>query len=334
MLWGANWWDAAQAIGTTAAVVVALLLAAWESYRHRTTQKELSGLKQKEAERAEIGQAGLVSAWVEHSYQPSRNGTHYSLTAHVYVANESNDPVFDVHVTIGTGDPVVQIGPLSVPMPISVVPPRRTRTWDISLPLMAHSPAVGQLPAEPVARLSFSTPQGKRWHRNFEGKLSQKLAETSTYLQNDPEVGERQLGDLENPYNPMQIALSFFSAATADPPARYQDVAPMLAPTAPGWANFSERWPEICEMVEGYGLAAHVVYPAPRIAYVKLVHDDDSKKEVSEAGYITVRALVATLIFLPDIGWRLFSIGAGATAPEWVPFPSNSLLAEVKKDPE
>lgn len=325
-IWGASWWDAAQAVGTLAAVLVALGLAIWEVMRHRKTQLELEALKASEATRYEEQQAGLVSAWVESEYIDSSDASHYEHRAMVHVANEGAEPVFNVHVVIGIGSPVIQLGPLSIPVPIPVLPPRRVRSWDISLALMAHAAPVGRISGEAVARIDFSNAAGARWHRNYEGVLFRSKGVTSTLFDHDGDEGERQLGDLASPFNPMQVAYTFFAAAVDDSPPSADEVRVVLASSAPGWSDFDEAdWEELRDLVSGYGLAAHVYYPAPRVAYVRLVHDEDAKREISESGYVDVRALVATLVFLPGEGWRIFSVGEGATRPDWIAFPSGSL---------
>jgi len=105
----------------------------------------------------------------------------------------------------------------------------------------------------------------------------------------------------------------------------------LLARTAPAWSDFDDdAWAALRAAVAGYGLAAHVYYPAPRVAYVRLVLEDDANQETSEAGFVEVRALVTTLVFLPGEGWRIFSVGAGVTRPDWIPFPAGSLAEDVR----
>lgn len=41
----------------------------------------------------------------------------------------------------------------------------------------------------------------------------------------------------------------------------------------------------------------------------------------SAAGYIEVRAQIMTLVFYSGLGWRVFSVGSGATEPDWIEFP-------------
>lgn len=332
-VWGASWWDAAQALGTLAAVLLALGLAIWEARRHRTTRLELEALKANESTRIEEQQAGLVSAWVESEYAASSDGSHYEQRSVVHVANEGTEPVFNVHVVVGIGNPIVQLGPISVPVPIPVLPPRRVRSWDISLAVMANSDPVGVIAGEPVARVDFSNAGGVRWHRNYEGILHRSNGASTPLFDRGVEEGEKQLGDLTNAFNPMQVAYAFFGAAVDDSPPPVDEIRVLLASTAPAWSHFGEaEWEHVRDQISPYGLAAHVYYPAPRVAYVRLIHDDDTDKEVSEAGYVEVRALVVTLVFLPGEGWRIFSVGAGATRPDWIGFPIGSLNQGLRGD--
>jgi hypothetical protein len=331
-LWGAQWWDAVQAIGTLAAVVVALGLAGWEGFRLRAARRELAEVKAAEATRLEEQQASLVSAWIESDFVPSEDGSHYTHEATVHVANEGNEPVYSVHVVIGAGVPVTQLGPLSVPVPIPVLPPRRSRSWNISLPLLATSSAVGLIPGELVARIDFSDIRGERWHRNFEGVLGRGADEPGQLFTEDTETGESQLGDLSNAFNPMQVAGAFWAAAISDDPPPVDEIRVTLASTASAWADLDEAsWAEMRSSISGYGLAAHVYYPAPRVAYVRLVHEDDQSKEVAESGFVEVRAQVITLVFLAGQGWRIFSVGGGATRPDWIGFPQGSLTRDVRE---
>lgn len=237
LLWGANWWDAAQAVGTLAAVLVALGLAMWEAVRHRRTRRELADLKAAEGIRYEEQQAGLVSAWVESEYLPSEDASHYEQIARVQVANESAEPVFNVHVVVGLGNPVVQIGPISVPVPIPVLPPRHVRSWDISLALLAHTPPVGSMLGQPVARVDYTSASGLRWHRDYQGVLSTSQGSSTPIFDFDPEAGEKQLGDLANAFNPMQVAYTLYGAAIDDSPPPAEKVAIRLARTAPAWGR-------------------------------------------------------------------------------------------------
>jgi hypothetical protein len=202
-VWGADWWDAWQAFGTVGAVAIAMLLALYEGVRARRAEKALTSEREQRLQSDRFATAALVSAWVETQYEPAADGTHYLRRGTLYLANESNEPVFNVHVVVGVGQPVVQIGPLAVPAPL---------------------PVVSELRA-----------------------LGHELA--------------------------------------------------------------------------NYGMAAHAWYPAPQVAYVRLVHEGDQDNVPSVAGYVEVRAQIITLVFYAGAGWRVFSAGAGATEPDWIEFP-------------
>lgn len=325
-MWGSAWWDASQAIGTLAAVVVALGLAGMEAARARKAERERDELRkhQQTLERRRV--AALVSSWVEVSYAPSTDGTHYVQRATVFVANGSDEPVFNVHVRLGVGEPPVQIGPLAVPVPIRVLPARHTRQWDVSLGMLAWSSAEGQLPSDPAARLDFSDARGVRWHKDFSGTLTEPPSSPTSFLDRDEDLGIAQLGDLSNPFNPMAVAMAFGSLAQdGDADSTFEEAKAFLEDDVAGWRVFDiTRWSELRQALAGFGLAAHPWYPAPYVAYVRLVHDDDADKSISDAGYTEVRAHVLTLTFRPERGWRIFSVGA-ATAPDWIGFPGRTL---------
>lgn len=89
--------------------------------------------------------ASLVSAWVEVGYQQHPSGNHYMWRSTVTVANESNEPVFDVHV----------------------LPPRRQRSWDISSGSSAFDDGQSGIREEPAARIEFQDARHIQWHRDF-----------------------------------------------------------------------------------------------------------------------------------------------------------------------
>lgn len=329
-VWEAKWWDAWQAFGTVGAVAIALMLALFEGMRARRAEKALASEREQRLRSDRFASAALVSAWVETRYEPSDDGTHYLRRGTVHLANESNEPVFNVHVVIGVGQPVVQIGPLAVPSPIPVLPPRRHRSWDISLGLLAYGGGL-QVPSDPVAKIYFSDAQDVRWNRDFEGRLREQI-EGQQEPQPDKVEGVKQLGDPSNTFNPIWTALAFSHLIQReDPPVTASEVAPLLAANAPGWQAFGDsEFQEMGQSFADYGMAAHVWYPAPQVAYVRLVHEGDQDKVVSEAGYVEVRVQIITLVFYAGIGWRVFSVGAGATEPDWIGFPPGAIADDPR----
>lgn len=319
-LWGAKWWDAWQAFGTVGAVTIAVLLALFEGYRARRAESALSSERQERHASERRATAALVSAWVETEYLPAPSGRNYIRQGTLHVANESNEPVFNVHVVVGIGHPIVQIGPLAAPVPIPVLPPRRHRSWDVTLGLLGHGGGL-QIPSEPVAKIYFSDTQEVRWKRGFEGQLHEQFKAPK-----EPKIGEdeglQQLGDPSNNFNPIWTALAFLElVGREDPPPTVAELAPLLAKHAPDWAAMDDTEIQAWgKELDEFGMAAHVWYPAPQVAYVRLVHEKDQEKELSAAGYIEVRAQIITLVFYAGTGWRVFSVGEGATEPDWIEF--------------
>lgn len=237
--WDAKWWDAWQAFGTVGATAIAVLLAVLGGIRASVAETALARERKAQAKADRLGVASLVSAWVETSYEVSSSGANYVRRGTVYLANESNEPVFDVHVVIGIGRPIVQIGPLAVPAPIPVLPPRRNRSWDISLALLGRSGGMS-LPSDPVARVFFTDSKGVRWERSFDGQLSEQVPDTSAPEPNETE-GLKQIGDSSNAFNPIGAALGFMNLISRqEPPVTAAEVAPLLAVNASGWNEFSD----------------------------------------------------------------------------------------------
>lgn len=124
-LHGADWWEAATAIGTVGAVIVALLLAWSESRRARRAEKALAAEQTRQRAAVEEAQSSMVSAWVEIEPAASSEGTHYERRATVHVTNESDRPVYNANVCIGVQnetDRWTPVGPLAVPLPLQFSP--------------------------------------------------------------------------------------------------------------------------------------------------------------------------------------------------------------------
>ncbi|MFJ6002733.1 hypothetical protein [Arthrobacter sp. NPDC092385] len=306
-------------------------LAISEGVRARRAEGALEDERGRSLEQERVGVASLVSAWVEVEYVPDASSTHYLRRSKVIVANESNEPVFDVHVIIGVGDPLVQVGPLAVPTPIPVLPPRRHREWDISSGLSALDSGVGAVPDEPAARIDFDDSRAVRWRRNFDGKLIEM-----TQLVVDPplteEEGTRQIGDLTNWLNPMGVAISFLNVLRQDgSPPTLRDLQPFLAEGAPSWKATT---PDLIELLRNdladYGLAAHTWYRTPQIAYVRLIPSEAERLRETPTGYYTAGGRYLTLVFYAGQGWFVFSVGGMVTTPEWIGFPKGAISPDPR----
>lgn len=328
MIWGATWWEAASALGTVGAVVVALLLAAGEGARARRAERALAKERADQRADAEERQAGMVSAWVEIQATPSEDGSHYERKATVHVANESDRPVYNANVCIGVQNALnrwTPVGPLAVPLPLPVLASRSRQSWDITIPLLACSIEGGTIMSGPTAAIAFTDSSGERWTRNFDLALTrQSAAGEAALFAIDPEYGEEQMGQIENPFNPVTTVLSFLNALGRDGPD-WELVSHLLDPGADGWAKMTDdQWVEAAKDWSQLGIAAHVHYPAPRIAYVKTLTDDAADQRVEGPGYVEVPMTIFTLRFVRGEGWKVFSIG-GPTPAHMIEFPEKDL---------
>lgn len=230
-IWGAEWWEAWQAFGTVGATTIAILLALYEGVRARRAVAALASEREQRLRSDRLATAALVSGWVETQYVPASEGRYYLRRGTLHLSNESNEPVFNVNVVLGIGQPIVQIGPLAVSIPIPVLPPRRHRSWDISLGLLAHGGGL-QIPSEPVAKIYFTDGKEVRWIRDFEGRLREQAAgEMETHP--DEEEGLRQLGDPSNTFNPIWTAMAFLNLI------RRSDPLPLLL----SWLHYWLKMP-------------------------------------------------------------------------------------------
>ena len=283
--WTVEWevWTVLTSVGTVGATIVALVIAL------------RSWLGDKDSA------ARVVSVWVTDDYSPRDDGRSYTRTVTVHIANEGEQPVFDAHLIVKLGRDRTPVGPLSAPTPISVIPPRRELTFDISTSLLAHSNSWN-----PVARLYFSDPRGKRWLRDEEGVLTNISKLRSDWSESERPADEGQLGD-ESLLNPMAIALGFL-AELAAPDMNPRDILVALAPEASGWDGVD--WDNLREELDNYSPTSMVDYPAPRIARIKLSGDKSLEGHVVEGEGLKLEDyMFMTLTLVPDRGWRIFSIG-------------------------
>ncbi len=312
----ATWQDTATAVGTLLAVAVAVGVALYESIR-------AARLRRSAKEKERVATAGLVSAWVEETYTPNEDGSAYVRRLTLHLDNESNEPVFRVTVTVGVGYDTRSIGPLAVPAPVPVLPARRALSWDISLAVRAHDDT-----GFPCAEVAFTDSSDRRWLRKFDGTLAETTGLTATLMErSDPERGERQLGRDADPSNAMAVALAFLHSLEASE-VHLDEFRGLLAPEARGWDDFDDDTrAEIAASLSSYGVGGFVQYPAPHVAYVKVVPEHIADHVVAGGDSLPVEASIVTLTYIPDRGWRVFSYGA-ATEPDRIPFQAGTLFED------
>jgi hypothetical protein len=297
-------WTVLTTVGTVGATLVALVLAlrAW------TQEKDAT--------------ARFVSAWVTDEYQPRSDGSSYKRVAHLHVANESNEPVFNAMVNVHIGRDLTPIGPLAAPAPISVIPQRRELIFDISVPLLAHADSW-----YPKAALTFTDPKGRHWLRGVNGELQDVSRQGLRWSKKSGPGDERQLGNQESLFNPMLIALTFLSGLRDDK-TEIDDLRVLLAPEASDWDKAD--WDSLRSELADFQPTSMVDYPAPRIARVKLSGDKTlGGKSVQGNGKpleLDVYMFM-TLTLDPQQGWRVF--GVGANVPPDAIYFGGSLSEEI-----
>ncbi len=301
-----------------------------ETVRARRAERGLKLERQSRADDARRAVASLVASTVDVNPEPSDDASHYIQRASLQIANQSAEPVFNVRVIVAVSDPPVPIGPLAAPAPIPVLPAGHKRTWDITVGLLAHARLASTLGMHPTTELFFTDSQGERWHRAYDGKLSVASKSKRIEFRDISDGNEAQLGELDNHFNPLPIVLAFLDALTSKgKKPTVEDIAPLLSPTANGWEVLTDAAvAEMGEELSAYGLAAHIWYPAPFVAWARLIRDDDARVPVQTGEFRSVDAKILTLCFLPTIGWRVF--GIGPTAPDWIAFPPGSLTDDPR----
>lgn len=327
---GANVWDVLTALGTLFAVIVAVGVAVVEASRNRQAQATLRSRDAAQALVDRRREASRVVGAVEQVYMPSDDRTTYVRKATLTLANDSDEPIFDVYVQVAKDFPPVPVGPLSAPERMPVVPARTQRVWDISLPMLAVSETFTVLGSPPTVSVEFMDSRGVRWARGFDGVLVEATIEPRPVL-NDAADGEKQLGDLTNFFNPMLTALVFLEMLKQDPLPSPEEFRPILSPTARAWTEMpSERWAGIAESVRSHGLAAHAWYPARQVARVRTVADTSAGQIVNPGETVYPQGKVITLLFEPGLGWRVWGIGY-AMEPDWFQFSNGALTDDPRQ---
>lgn len=305
--WFTTWelWTVLTAVGTVGATLVALVLAL------RASMQERDAI------------ARFVSAWVTDEYQPRDDGSSYKRVAHLHVANESNEPVFNAMVNVHIGRGRTPLGPLSAPAPISVIPPRRELIFDVSVPLLAHADSW-----YPRATLTFIDPKKRHWLREIDGELRDVGRRKLRWSKNSGPGDERQVGNQESLFNPMLVALMFLGGLR-DEKTSAEDLLVLLAPEAQGWALAD--WDKLRSELADFQPTSMVDYPAPRIARVKLTGDQSLEGRSVEGNGKSLELniyMFITLTLDPRQGWRIFGVG-GSVPPDAISF-GGSLAEEIE----
>lgn len=291
-------YDLWTAIGTVSAVVVALSVALVQA-----ALALVLSIKRRRLARRKV--ASLISAWVEHANTPSPSGKFYRRTVSLRLANESDEPVFKVEVLCGiaTEHGTIQLGPLSAPRIIPVLPPKREFSYDVTMGMLGFGDFAHDTFRGLVAEVGFRDHEGKRWERGFDGNLAivkKPRAAVVTEVEDDLTVA--QAGPVDSPYNPLGTVFHFANAAsnTAVDDAQFRK---LLASEASGWDKTSEAdIVAVRDLLRTANVASHVWYPTPRIAYIRLLDElpDDASSQ---------SAHILTLVWPNGKGWTFFGMG-------------------------
>ncbi len=317
------WQTTMAAFGTVGSAALAATVAVVSTRRERRAREERDQLASDQAASEHRRPASLVSAWVDEGYTPNADGRTYTRSAAVHIANEGDQPVFDVSALIGVGFKTRNIGPLAVPNRIPVLPPRRELVWDITLPLLAH-----QDTESPCAAVRFTDSSGARWTRSFNGSLAETTGSEArlSAVQGDENTALEQLGDLSEPHNPMVVAVEFLSLLQESAEDLDLDaLLETLAPEATGWKGLTAL--DVAAMrreVAGYSFGTMPYYAVPQVAYIKLLPSPGPAVHVvTGEGDLDVHVKFLTLTFAQGRGWRVF--GFGRVPVERILFPPGTL---------
>lgn len=333
-----SWPDVVTALTGSVAVVVAVVVAIVEAARAHRARSDRDRIEdeRKSAERRSV--ARLITAWIERSYIPNEDGTQYNERVLAKISNESDVAVFNCSAAISLepfipeSGSVVVLGPLSIPDPIPVLPPRRELTFDLSIPLAAYrQDELGATPDVPRIALSFVDQNDVHWVREPHGELEEIVSGTGpVFIPTPDDEVDSYLGRIDVT-NPMAVVMAFLAGVTGedlDEDEAFELVSATLAPEAEGWKNFTPlHLVEIRKELKDFGVGSHVMYPTPHVAYVKIL-DQETTQIVAKRGANTVIPVrMVTLIYHPDRGWRIFAYGGGGTSPDRIYFPGGTLEA-------
>lgn len=304
------------AIGTLSSALLALTIA--------LTQAGVaiySGIKRKNTERLKT--ASLIFAWIEHRYEPNSTGEYYRRSVILHLANESDEPVFNVSAVCGVSHQgtYVQLGPLAAPTRIPALPAKREFTYDVTTGFLAFGTLSHDSLNGLVARVSFNDHQGNFWNRSFDGQLTKQKSSQNLRIEEANNVDQlSQVGDIESPYNPLSYILMLSNLA-ADERLSDSDFRSLLSKDAPGWkeANIADIR-QLRTLLTTKDLALHVKYPTPRIAYVRLIDGPPGNE-------MQVQAHILTLVWGESNRWTLF--GVGPFHPWDIPFGRGELFSDI-----
>lgn len=265
--------------------------------------------------------ARVVTAWATEKYTANAATSSYHRRVVVHLANESNEPVYDARVSVVIGEGV-NLGPLSVPASVVVLPPRRESEFDISVPLLAHENAYN-----PRVELLFTDPKGRRWLRDSSGSLTDMTNAQTIWTPVDPDdaLVSAQMGRVSDYANPLAVVFLFLNMLRLGKlEFDAKDMAEkVLAPEAAGWTTAD--WDFLRDDFANYQPTSMVDYPAPHIAQVKL-SGDLALQGMQVSGSVGTKLIdprFITLTMTYERGWRVWGIGKGV-APDDIQFPAGT----------
>lgn len=126
----------------------------------------------------------------------------------------------------------------------------------------------------------------------------------------DEAAAAADVGDLNDPHNPMTTAIAFFNAVSADGGPDLGTLRKVCTPESWGsWGDFSD----VVAAIAGRGLATRAESPSTGeqgVRYAKLVELSDPNQSMQSTGEIMVSALIITMQWRPADGyWRVHGLG-------------------------
>ena len=328
------WTAVVESVTTAGAMAIAIGVALVEGGRAKRANKERDALLAEQIAERHRGTAKLVSAWIEQGYVLVDGG--YVQYSRAHIINESNDPVFNVQATVWlfsnepNGPTPIHLGSLSIPRFINVLPPRRTLEFDLTSPSTPLSASeIGIAPDSPTIELLFTDPNDVHWARELDGRLVERDKRLAELIpSDDQERADRQIGRLDQA-NPLAVVFRFLDLIrdeSLNEEELMEQVWDVLSFEAAGWltTTYTDLM-SFREELKGFSVGTNVVYPAPRVAYVKLVLTDDPDQLVYSTGGegLIFSGKIVTLNFAGELGWRIFSYGGGGTEPDLI-YPPGS----------
>ena len=307
-----SWAEIFTAVGTLSAAIIALILGFGQRAIAIKAQQDLQNQYDEDLVRQAQAKAEkkertskLISAWVEDEYERQPNGN-FLRKATLKLSNQSDEAVRRVTLGVLLGD--VNIGHLSAPENLALLPSREVLEWDITVALAAY-----EFDYSTSVAVMFTDSSECRWLRNGAGVISEITGKAVTHFPVTSSQ-ERNLvvrrGIQDAMVNPLHVVEAFLYEMHNN--HQESSWVIMLDPYAKGWTTpgVQDEIPKLRDAIsKNPNLGTFVTYSADNVAYVRLFPEQFVGATSTGDVPIEIPVLWISLVFREQIGWKIFSVG-------------------------